>query len=270
MANYPCPVCGASHKYPPDKCRLCGQQMTEDAVVGDFEGSRSVVKEKKGVMGIALIVAACVGVLVLAAVLIGVLPGREGITGVASNVPGLSDSEKSGWVALDDEEGGFRVELPSETPESETVVLALPVGESDGTQWRAWIGTDGLTEVTYVKGGLPAGEREYDAVRAIADQWEADFENEPSATVDSITETTAFGHPAVQLEARNVDLEEQPGNDYHQRTIAFFNDGTLYLLTEYTTNPKTDAFNYMLSTFGLKSPAAVAGGEETTTTAAGA
>ncbi|MEZ5206075.1 MAG: hypothetical protein R2690_03615 [Acidimicrobiales bacterium] len=77
MANYPCPVCGASHKYPPEKCRLCGQLMTEDAVVGDFEGARQVAQKRKGVFGIAGLI--ILGVIAAAAlfVIFGVLPGRE-------------------------------------------------------------------------------------------------------------------------------------------------------------------------------------------------
>ena len=258
MANYPCPVCGASHKYPPEKCRLCGQLMGEDAVVGDFEGSRQTVQKRKGIFGIAALVALGVGLLVLAFVIFGVLPGREGITGVAANVPGLTHDSKTGWSTLSDEEGELRVDMPSENPEKETTVVTLPIGQTDTVVWSAWIGDDGLTEVTYAKGALPPGEREFDAISALGDQWEAEFSASTTASIDSLTETAVFGHPAIKLQARNVSLEEQPDKDFLQRTIAFFNNGTLYTVTEYTTNPDTDAYATMMASLGLTNLAPVA------------
>ncbi|MEZ5136264.1 MAG: hypothetical protein R2699_14715 [Acidimicrobiales bacterium] len=264
MANYPCPVCGASHKYPPEKCRLCGQLMTEDAVVGDFEGARQVAQKRKGVFGIAGLI--ILGVIAAAAlfVIFGVLPGRESVTGVASNIPGLQDRTKSGWVPMTDEDGGFQVSLPSQTPVQEEATVVLPAGEVTGTATRAWIGEDTLTEVVVVDDALPAGERAFDSLEDIRTLWEEQYKNDPTATMEDINETKVFGHPALSIKARNVAAPGQSDGKYHERTMVFFNDGRLYTISAFAVDPTSDAFDYMLSTFGLLDPAPPAGGTDAT------
>ena len=252
MANYPCPVCGASHKSPPYKCRLCGQLMGEDADLGDFTGSRQVAAKRKGVGGIAIAVAIGVIVIAVAAVIIGLLPGRESLSSVANRVPVLSDERtKAGWVVLDASDEGFTVEMPSETPEQATVTRTYLGTPHQVQVWTAWIGEDTLVEVAVARDVLPDGVREFDTVAEIADEIEATYGDSRTATVETKKEITYQGHPAKRVEVRNVRLEEQLGVDFFRKTIVFFDDGDLWEITAFTKDPTSPSFDTLSGSFSL-------------------
>jgi hypothetical protein len=111
MSKYRCPVCGAAHKEPPDKCRLCGQVMTEGAQV-DTPLSREAPPPERGIGGIAFALIGVVLVIAILFILLGLTPANKAIDNVKSKIPVVGQQTCDGCEQLRDDEAPFTVVLP--------------------------------------------------------------------------------------------------------------------------------------------------------------
>ncbi|MCX7621623.1 MAG: hypothetical protein N2037_12370 [Acidimicrobiales bacterium] len=249
MAKYRCPVCGATHKTLPEHCRLCGQAMGEDAVVGDFSGARKVATKKKGVFGMAFVVV--LGVLIIAVVLIalGIAPGSKQLNTVIEKVPGLPQQDESGWAKLDAKDGKFTVMMPTDQPEQ--------TNEPDGTiTWTAWVGLDARVLISYDPDAVSAGSDEH----ALNRQWTSAYEQAQKAadaTVDKVKIDASFaGHPAGYLELRDVRLAEYPKERYYAKVMSFANGSARYVIRVDSRYKTVDQWDRVMGSFTLTEPAA--------------
>ncbi len=108
MSKYRCPVCGATHKDQPTKCRLCGQDMSGSSTVPAYTGGSRQADEKQGGLG-SLALIAIVGVLAIGvlAIVLGFTGSNSFIDNIRDKIPGLQiDQERRvdhprrsvGWV----------------------------------------------------------------------------------------------------------------------------------------------------------------------------
>ncbi|MEZ5143953.1 MAG: hypothetical protein R2726_15755 [Acidimicrobiales bacterium] len=259
MAKYRCPVCGATHKQLPEHCRLCGQKMGEDAVVGDFSGSRHVNEKKKGVAGIAVAVLIGVLVLVLVLVLIGLAPGGKQVDSVARNIPGLPTQGDDGWSELSSPEGGFTARFPGGMREQQSGV-ALPVATATGTEYTANLSDDTIVFVAYAP--LDEADRAPTAgqtgstlsgkarVRQIADRYAAAYEAQ-GAKVDKRDETGVGGYPALYVELRNVKDPAFPGKTFYVRALIVARGDTVYVIGTKSIYKDAEQFDKLAGSFAF-------------------
>ncbi len=250
MAKYRCPVCGATHKELPEHCRLCGQAMGEDAVVGDFSGARQMAVRKKGIFGLAFLVV--LGVIVIAVVLIALdlAPGSRQLNSVIERVPGLPQDDDSGWAKLDAVDGKFTVMMPTDQPEQVT--------QPDGSiTWTAWIGSDARVQITYDADAVSSGDDE----RALAREWTESFEAEEKAAgskVDKAKFDASFaGHPAGYVELRDARLDAHPQERYYAKVVSFVNGSARYTIRVDSRYKTVDQWGRVTNSFTLTEPAAV-------------
>jgi hypothetical protein len=249
MAKYRCPVCGATHKELPEHCRLCGQKMGEEAVVGDFSGARKLQTQKKGIFGIAFVV--ILGVIVIAVVLIAldIAPGSKQLNAVVDKVPGLPKDDESGWAKLDATDGKFTVKMPTDQPEQ--------AKQPDGSiTWTAWIGSDARVLISYDPDAVSSGSDE----RTLAREWTDSYEKAQKAAgtkVDKAKADFAFvGHPAGYLELRDARLEEHPQERYYGKVLSFVNGTGRYTIRVDSRYKTVDQWDRVTSTFALTQPVA--------------
>lgn len=259
MAKYRCPVCGATHKELPDNCRLCGQKMGPDAVVGDFSGSRHVAEKKKGVAGIAIAVVVGVLALILVLVLLGVAPGSKQVESVARNIPGLPTQGDDGWSELTSPEGGFTAKFPGGMREQQSGVV-LPVAAAPGTLYSANLSDDTIVFVGYApldeadKAGA-AGQTGTTLsgkarARQIADRYAASFEAQ-GAKVDKRDETGVGGLPAVYVEMRNVKDPQLPGKTLYVRALVVPRGDTVYVIGTKSVYKDAEQFDKLAGSFAF-------------------
>lgn len=260
MAKYRCPVCGATHKTMPEKCRLCGQTMGPDAVVGDFTGSRADTSQRKGVLGIAGLVILGIVVLIAILVVLGIAPGSRQVESVTRNIPGLPNQGNDGWSSLSDPTGGFVAEFPGGERKQQSGVT-LPVSSQPATKWSVNLSDDTIVFVAYapIDTNDLAGNA-VDAtgttlspkarVRRIADRWTESLEAQ-GAKVDKREETGVGGYPALYLEIRNVKDPAIPGKTFYIRALVTAREDTVYVVGTQSVYKDATQFDKLAPTFGF-------------------
>lgn len=260
MAKYRCPVCGATHKERPENCRLCGQSMSEGAIVGDFSGNRQDIGDKKGLSGIVLAVIGGVLVLVLVLVLLGLAPGSRQVESVTRNIPGVPVNDSDGWSELSDPEGGFVTRFPGGERQKQAGV-AVPSFTGTGTKWSVNLGDETIVFVTYVpadpedRPGTAADETGTTLsgkarVNRIAEDYTAALEAQ-GAKVDKKEEVVVGGYPAVYLEIRNVKDPAIPGKSFYDRILLIGREDVVYLVGTQSIYKDAPQFDKLSGSFTL-------------------
>jgi hypothetical protein len=260
MAKYRCPVCGATHKQMPEHCRLCGQTMGEESIVGDFSGNRQDIAPKKGLSGIVLAVIGGVLVLVLVLVLLGLAPGARQVESVTRNIPGVPTNDSDGWSELADPEGGFVTRFPGGERQKQAGV-AVPSFSGTGTKWSVNLGDETVVFVTYVpadpedRPGTAADETGTTLsgkarVNRIAEDYVEALEAQ-GAKVDKKEEVGVGGYPAVYLEVRNVKDPTIPGKSFYDRILLIGREDTVYLVGTQSIYKDATQFDKLSSSFTL-------------------
>jgi hypothetical protein len=247
MAKNRCPICGATHKDPPRQCRLCGQVM--DGTVATPTSTtatmtRPVATKKKGVGSFVLIGVAAVLVIAVLAILLGFTSGDLSASRLRDRVPFLRTTD-DGWVQVDDADGGFTVEMPSNRQQGSTPFPSAENGRLVG--WTATIGTDTSLAVYFAPLVPVDGETAKGTVNRMVD--EAIFQTEivsaqhnHDTQVIKRTDTDFRGYPAVVYELSGVDINGDYG---YQKAIIFVKGETIYTLASnsiYKDHPQWDRF----------------------------
>lgn len=262
MAKYRCPVCGATHREMPEMCRLCGQLMGENSVVGDFSGNIQTAVQRKGLGGIVFLVILGVVALVVGLALAGVGPGAKQIDTVVNKV-GLKP-RATGWTELRDEEGKFSTDFPSNDQKQDKDYTS-PFSSNKATRWSVNLSGDTIVEVQYVKldgagttttaAGSQGSTKTAPAllrIREIGAEYKTFLESN-GAKVSSMVDDGPFGYPAQYIEARRVQSSEIPGKDLNMKAYIFVRGDTLFLVASESVFglDKMEAFDNLRQNFIL-------------------
>jgi hypothetical protein len=268
--KYLCPVCGAAHKSKVDKCRLCGQQMGADAVVGERQETRYVEERRAGLGGPLLIVIVIVVAIVAVFVFAGVIPGLRSVEKAAENVPFLPQDRNDGWTELVYPEGGFSAQLPGGErqlqKEGNTYTATMVIGKETEIKISATplMSATEYSDLTQTSEADPSVEVKRH-LKGLADNFEAGLAID-KAKVDKRTDTYAAGVPAVYYDLRavkNTNPALRTGETFYARTILFVYQGILYNITVTSIYQNPEQFDRVLGSFGITGRP----GEPTTTTA---
>lgn len=265
--TYRCPVCGATHKELQDQCRLCGQMLGPDAVVGTPQEGRVEVAEQRGIGGIVFVAVLIVVALVVVAVLLGVVPGIKVLDSAKGKV-GINQTA-DGWSRFDYPAGGFSVEFPEGDRKTkaddgtysaymfinkDTLLLVQSKRVMSPEEYQA------LTQSTDQSQTLKK------AVGAAADEIEQALKNR-GVKIDKRTDTGYGGVPAVTFELRDAKPEFdglRADVPIWGREIVFMSGGVLYKISVLSVYKDAEQFDRLLNTFQITGPP----GQSTGTTAA--
>lgn len=247
MAKYRCPICGATHKEQPRACRLCGQVMDGTVAMPNSSTAtmtRPIGTKKKGIGSFVLIGVIAVLVIAVLAVLLGFTSGDMSAGRLRDRVPFLRTHD-DGWVQVDDAEGGYTVEMPSNRQPGSTPFPSAENGRLTG--WTATIGTDTSLAV-YSAPLVPVdGETAKGAVNRLVDEAIAQTEvvsasHNHDTQVLKRTDTNFQGYTAVVYDLQGVDINGDYG---FQKAIIFVKGDTIYTLASnsiYKDHPQWDRF----------------------------
>lgn len=222
MASYRCPVCGATHKEQPAKCRLCGQDMSGNvSPTGEIQKSQALdLGRRKGISGVFWIAAAGVVVLAFLALAFGVIPGGTWLDNVRDKIPFVSKSTSDGWVTVDDDAGRVTFKMPTSHTQG---TLAFPLATGGQlTQWTANVGSETQLGLAYGELVVPAGESATATLTRAGDAWVA----QTGGKVDKRTETSFAGLPAVEIKISGLRYDNQPA---YQSALLILRGQTLYV-----------------------------------------
>ena len=247
MAKNRCPICGATHKEPPRQCRLCGHVMDGTVALpsgGGVSTARIVQSKKKGLGSFVLIGVIAVLVIAVLAILLGFTTGDLSAGSLRDRVPFLRHTD-DGWVKVDDADGGFTVEMPSNRTAGSTPFPPAENGRLTG--WSATIGTDTSLAVYYAplvpvdgESGKATVNRMVD--EAIAQTTVVSSQHSHETQLIKRTDTTFQGYPAVVYDLSGVDINGAFG---YQKAIIFVKGDTIYTLASnsiYQDHPQWDRF----------------------------
>jgi hypothetical protein len=249
MSKYRCPLCGATHKDPADRCRLCGQSMAPGGVATSTQPVAQSVRAQRGIKGTVVIgLGLVLGVLVLA-IVFGVARENTQIRKAKDLVVGEAD----GWTTQVDDQGKFSVELPgTRTRESEP---SAATDDHKITAWHASLGDDGQVTVGWGKvspaltNGVLATPAAYLYLReTVVPRWLAGN----GLTSDFVTtqEGAAAGLPAVTLHTTQARLKFGGQDAYGHLTFAL-NGTTLYVLQVVTIYKDVPQLTRMVASFAV-------------------
>ncbi|MGZ4715507.1 MAG: hypothetical protein ACXWCB_02270 [Acidimicrobiales bacterium] len=247
MAKNRCPICGATHKDPPRQCRLCGHVMDGTVSmpsVSTTTMARPVAAKKKGVGSFMLIGVVAVVVIAVLAILLGFTKGDLSAGSIRNRIPFLRHQD-DGWVQVDDAEGGFTVEMPSNRQAGSTPFPPAQNGRLTG--WTATIGTDTSLAVYYAPLVPVDGETAKGTVNRMVDEAidqtkVMSAQHNHDTQLIKRTDTTFQGYPAVVYTLSGVDINGQFG---YQKAIIFVKGDTIYTLASnsiYQDHPQWDRF----------------------------
>jgi hypothetical protein len=204
MSKYRCPVCGATHREQPEKCRLCGQDMSGASTIPAYTGGARQSAESKGGLG-SLMLVAIIGVLAIAvlAVVLGFTGSNSFIDNIRDKVPGLHTETSDGWTSLDDPSGGFVAQMP-EGREKKFVAFA-PAANGRLDQWSATIGDETDLTISYGKVTKADGQSANAALASFAETWAATL----GGKIESTNETGFQGNPALDVGIRDLTYGNQ-------------------------------------------------------------
>lgn len=243
MATYRCPICGASHKEQPAHCRLCGQDMRDQALVPQTsKGARAATKTRKGTARIAMI-----GVLgVLAVLAVAVIFGFSGddtfINNIRARIPGLSSTEDEGWSRLTDDGAGYSVELPDTRTEAFAPFGPSTTGRVE--QWVAPIGAETDLSTSYATVALPAGQDDTVAVGELADSWAASLGGE----VDRRDEVDFSGYPGQIITVDGLRLD---GETASVQALVVLRDDRFYVVQSFSIYPDHPQWSRVANSFAF-------------------
>ena len=247
MAKNRCPICGAAHKDPVRQCRLCGHVMDGTVpmpISNTATIARPVAAKKKGLGNFILIGVGAVLIIGLLAIMLGFTKGDLSAAKLRDRVPFLKSND-DGWVKVDDADGGFTVEMPSNRQTGSTPFPPAENGRLTG--WTATIGTETSLAVNYGQLVADPGETSKGAVQrvvdvAIAQTVAVGAGLSHDTQIVSRKDTEFRGYPAVEYELSGVDINGQYG---YQRAIIFVKSDTIYTLASnsvYQDHPQWDRF----------------------------
>lgn len=222
MSKYRCPICGATHKEQPVKCRLCGQNLTSESAVPNYTGgTKVVVEDKKGLGGIMLIAIGGVVVLGLLALALGLAPSNSFIDKVRDKIPGLQAKSGDGWQAIDEPDGAFTATWPAQ-PEKR--FIPYPAAAADRmTMVVAPLGTETELSVSYGKVTRQNDESAKAALQRFGDLWA----QQTGFKIDTRTETSFAGYPALMIEGSGGHLNDKPA---YQKALLVLKGDELYVI----------------------------------------
>lgn len=246
MAKNRCPICGATHKDTPRQCRLCGHVMdgTVSLPTTGATMTRTVQTKKKGVGGFALIAIVAVLAIAVLAILLGFTSGDLSAGSIRNRIPFLSHTD-DGWVKVDDPDGGFTVEMPSNRQAGSTPFPPAENGRLTG--WTATIGSDTSLAVYYaalvpVDGESAKGTVNRMVDEAIAQTTIVSAQHAHDTQLIKRSDTTFQGYPAVVYDLSGVDIN---GDFGYQKAIIFVKGDTMYTLASnsiYKDHPQWERF----------------------------
>jgi hypothetical protein len=201
-------------------------------------------QKKKGVGGFVVIGVLAVLVIALLAVLLGFTSGDLSAGALRDKVPFLRTHD-DGWVKVDDAEGGYTVEMPSNHQASSTPFPSAENGRLTGS--TATIGTDTSLAVYHAPLVPVDGETPKAAVNRLVDEAIAQTtivsaQHNHDTQVLKRSDTTFRGYPAMLYELQGVDINGQYG---YQKAIIFVKGDAVYTLASnsiYQDHPQWDRF----------------------------
>jgi hypothetical protein len=228
MSKYRCPLCGATHKDPAERCRMCGQSMEPGAPRVNAHQRVDPVRARRGTKGLVLIGIGLVVAIGVAAVALGLV--RE--TTQVRKAKDLVTGEADGWTTQVDEQGRYTVALPGTRTRESTAFPATDDGRI--TAWHAELGTDaeilvgwGKVSPTLTDGTLAAPAAYRYLRETVVPRWMA-ANGLPESFV-SLEEGGAGGLPAVTARTTQARLKLGDQDAYGHLTFAL-NGTTLYVL----------------------------------------
>jgi hypothetical protein len=240
MSKYRCPVCGATHKDQPSKCRLCGQDMSGASTIPAYTGGSRQLDAKKGGLSKLLFIGLGLVLLIgILAVVLGVTGTNDFVRNVRDEVPGLSNTD-DGWVTLDDPSGGFVAQMP-EGYEKRFVDFA-PATSGRLDQWSSLIGTETDLTITYGKVNNPQGVSTKTTLEGLADTWASTM----GGKVEDTAETSFAGYPAIDVMVRNLTFDDQTATAH---AMLILRGDTLYVLQSESIYPDHPQYMRLLSGF---------------------
>jgi len=222
MSKYRCPVCGATHKDQPTKCRLCGQDMSGAATIPAYTGGSRQTMQSRGSLA-SLLLIGLIGVLVigLLAIVLGFTGSNSFIDNIRDKIPGLQLDKKDGWTALDDPSGGFVAQMP-EGREKKFVAFA-PAANGRLDQWSSVIGNETDLTISYGKVTKAEGQSNNAELASFAQTWAASL----GGKIDSSTETGFQGYPALDVAIRDLTYDNQAAS---AKAMMVLRGDTLYII----------------------------------------
>jgi hypothetical protein len=241
MSKYRCPVCGATHKDQPTKCRLCGQDMSGASTIPAYTGgSRQADVKHGGLLKLLVIGLGLVLVIGVLAVVLGLTGSNDVIDDARRQIPALSNTGEDGWVTLDDPSGGFVAQMP-EGYEKRFIDFA-PATSGRLDQWSSLIGTETDLTVTYGKVNTPEDVSAKTTLEGLADTWAATMGGKVEATAES----GYAGYPAIDLVVRGLTFDDQTATAH---ALLILRGDTLYVLQSESVYPDHPQYMRLVSGF---------------------
>jgi hypothetical protein len=241
MSKYRCPVCGATHKNQPTKCRLCGQDMSGSSTIPAYTGgARQTVQSQSGLGRLAIIGLVIVLGIGLLAVVLGFTGSNSFIDNIREEIPGLEVNQNDGWTALDDPSGGFVAQMP-EGREKKFIAFA-PAANGRLDQWSSLIGDETDLTISYGKVSKADGQSANAALASYAETWAATL----GGKVEDAQETGFQGYPAIEVAVRDLTLADETAT---ARAMMVLRGDTLYVLQSESIYPDQPQYGRLLSGF---------------------
>jgi len=252
MSKYRCPICGAAHKEQVANCRLCGQNMSPNAIPAYQQDVKQEIHTDKSIKGVALIGLGLVAAIILGAVIFGVVRPTKQLQQASDLITG---ERHDGWATSTSESGKFVVDLPGEVTQ-ETITLAVTdTGKLNGAVAYVPLKSSPDTVLTVGSGPitLPTSPMSGPAAvtflkETIGPKWAA-ANNLEQVYVD-ITETAVAGYPAILFSTPTAKLKLN-GKDAFAQGAFVLKGSTLYLIQTISIYKDAEQQSHMLSTFGI-------------------
>lgn len=251
MSKYRCPVCGATHKQQPDKCRLCGQVMTEGTIINETTTPREAPMAERGIGGIAFALIGLVLLIAVAFILLGLTPANKTIDSLKNKLPVVGQQTGDGWEQLRADDGPFTVDLPGGERVKETFDYLPALNNGKLNMWTAKIGSDTKIQVAYGKVDVNEADTAKKKLDILGDQYVKDIGN--NVKVDKRTDTGFAGLPALSLELRGLKLD---GKDAYQRAWLILRGDTIYIVSVTSIYRDTPPLERVLNSLDLNPPPA--------------
>jgi hypothetical protein len=219
----------------------------------DFMGGSVAVtarrpeQKKKGVGGIAMIGVITVLAIAVVAVLLGFTTGELSVGSLRSRIPFLKN-ESDGWVKVDDQEGQFTVDMPSNRQADSIEFPGAQNGRLSG--WSASIGTETALSVYYGTVTPTAGESAVEALNRTVDviiyATNIDASSATRVTVVKRTDTDFRGYPAIEYEVKGVNVNGENG---YGKAIVFLKGDQLYTIASRSVYQDQPQFDRLANSF---------------------
>lgn len=228
MSKYRCPVCGATHKEEPEKCRLCGQYLGERATGPTVMAEvRQTTGRRGGVADIVLIAVGGVVLIALLFVVLGLTGSNSFIENIRDKIPGLATIKDDGWESIDDADGGFVAEMP-ETRERSSAQFG-PSTTSRLERWVANIGQETELSVSYARlSTLPEGDDWRPFLESMAVTWGQTL----GGKAEDIHDDVFRGYPGTTTTIDNLRMIDSQGVQQQATAKAWLvlRGDTLYII----------------------------------------